>query len=156
MAQQLDVHFAPLSTAPAGAVVVLAQPEFALGATAKAYDEKSKGMLKRAAHAADFTGKGKGSIEVLAPAGLDTPRIVVAAAGNAGKELDRLLLGGYIYAQAAARKGDTATLVAEVADAAAAGGEALAVDLAMGALLRSYTFKKYQTKKARTLPAPVS
>lgn len=147
MAQQLEIHFAPLSAAPTGAIVVLAQPDFALGAAAKGLDETCKGMLKRAAHAAEFTGKGKGAIEVLAPAGLSVPRIVVVAAGTAGKELDRLLLGGYIFGQASARKGDTATLVAEVADAGAAGGEALAVDLAMGALLRSYTFKKYQTRK---------
>ncbi len=76
------------------------------------------------------------------------PRIVVVAAGTAGKELDRLLLGGYIFGQASSRKGDTATVVAEVANAGDAGGDALAVDLAMGATLRSYTFKKYQTKKS--------
>ena len=148
MAQQLEIHFAPLSAAPVGAVIVLAQPDFTLGATAKGYDEKSKGMLKRAAHAAEFTGKGKGAIEVLAPAGLDVPRIVAVSAATAGKELERLLLGGYIFGQASQRKGDTATLVAEVADPGQTGHETLAVDLAMGAMLRSYTFKKYQTKKA--------
>lgn len=145
MSQQLEVHFAPLSAAPNGALILLAGAEFTLGAAAKGYDEKTKGMLARAAHAAEFTAKGKGAIEVLAPAGVDSPRIVVVGASSVAKELDRLLLGGYIFAQASARKGDSATLVAELPDAA--GGEALALDLAMGALLRSYTFKKYRTRK---------
>ncbi len=147
MSQQLEVHFVPLAAAPQGALIVLSGAEFTLGATARGYDEKTRGMLTRAAHAAEFTGKGKGALEVLAPAGVEVPRIVVVAASTVAKELDRLMLGGYVFAQASARKGETATIVAELADAAAAGGEALAVDIAMGAMLRSYSFKKYRTKK---------
>ena len=147
MPLQLEVHFVSLSTAPQGALLLLAGADCALGATAKAYDERTKGMLTRAAHAAEFTGKGKGAIEVLAPAGLEVPRIVLAAASSTAKDLDRLLLGGYVYAQAAARKGDAATIVAELADPGSVSADTLAVDLALGALLRSYTFRKYRTKK---------
>ncbi|RTL73285.1 MAG: leucyl aminopeptidase [Hyphomicrobiales bacterium] len=147
MSQQLEVHFVAASAAPQGALILLAGADFTLGATAKGYDERTKGMLTRAAHAAEFKAKGKGAIEVLAPAGLDVPRIVVAGAASVSKELDRLLLGGYLYAQAAARKGEAATILAELADAGGTSQETLAVDLALGALLRSYSFKKYRTKK---------
>ncbi|MDX2202786.1 MAG: leucyl aminopeptidase [Hyphomicrobiaceae bacterium] len=147
MTQQLEVHFVPLSAAPQGALVLLAGPDLALAATAKGYDERTKGMLTRAAHAAEFRGKGKGAIEVLAPAGIEVPRIVLAAASGLAKELDRLLLGGFLYAQAASRKGEAATIVAELADAGGVSPEALAADVALGALLRSYTFRKYRTRK---------
>src|SRR5262249_36756697 len=74
-------------------------------------------------------------------------RVVLLGTGRADKELDRLLLGGYAFAQANQRKAETATLVCDPADAGEAGVEGFAADLALGALLRSYRFKKYLTRK---------
>jgi len=147
MADILDVQFVPLSAAPAGAVLLLAGQELALGSAARGIDERTKGALTKAARAADFTAKAKTSIEVLAPAGIDTPRLILLGMGRAAKELDRLQLGGFAFAQLGARKGETGTIVADPADPGEVGAEAFAADLALGALLRSYAFKKYRTKK---------
>ena len=147
MSEPLEIQFASLSAAPAGTVVLLAGQELALAPTARGLDERMKGALSKAARAADFTGKAKTTIEILAPSGIDTPRLLLLGIGRTTKELDRLLLGGYALAQISARKGDTASLVAEVADPGEASGEVFAADLALGALLRSYTFKKYRTTR---------
>src|SRR5262245_45561851 len=142
-----EIQFAPLTAAPTGPLALLAGPDFALAPTARGLDERTKGALSKAARAADFTGKAKTSIEILAPAGIDTPRLLLIGAGRPSKELDRLLLGGYALAQISARKGEAASLVAEVPEAGEASVEVLAADLAFGALLRSYAFKKYRTTR---------
>jgi len=147
MAQPLDIRYAPLS-APAGAtLVVLAGDGLAFGPAARGIDERTKDALTKAARAAGFSGKLKSSIEVLAPAGIEAQRIVVVGTGRIANELERLLLGGYIFAQIVARQVESATLVAEPADLGEAGPDAFAADLALGAALRSYTFKKYRTRK---------
>ena len=147
MSELLEIQFASLSAAPAGTVVLLAGQELALAPTARGFDERMKGALSKAARAADFTGKAKSTIEILAPAGIDTPRLLLVGTGRAAKELDRLLLGGHALAQIGARKGETASIVAEAADTGEASAETFAADLALGALLRSYTFKKYRTTR---------
>ena len=147
MSEPLEIQFAALSAAPAGTIVLLAGQELALAATARGLDDRMKGALSKAARAADFTGKAKTAIEILAPTGVDASRLLLIGAGRAAKELDRLLLGGYALAQASARKGEAASLVAETVDTGEASAEAFAADLALGALLRSYTFKKYRTTR---------
>jgi leucyl aminopeptidase len=147
MSDPLEIEFAPLSAAPVGTLVVLAGEELALGNTARGIDERSKGALKKAATAANFSGKAKSAIEILVPPGLDTQRVILLGTGKAPKELDRLLLGGVAFAQISARKGDAASIVVDPADPGEAGVDIFAADFAYGALLRSYTFKKYRTKK---------
>jgi len=147
MPEPLQIQFAPLSQAPTGTLILLAGEELALGASARSFDERAKGLLLRAAGAANFSGKSKTAIELLAPAGIEAQRLVLLGSGRAGKELDRLLLGGYAFAQANARKGETATLVCDPADPGEAGSDGFAADLALGALLRSYSFKKYLTQR---------
>jgi len=71
----------------------------------------------------------------------------VIGAGHPSKELDRLLLGGYALSQITARKGEAASLIAEVPDMGEASADLFAADLAFGALLRSYAFKKYRTAR---------
>lgn len=148
MAEPLQISFASLSAATSGAAMVLAGDELALGTAARGLDERSKGALLKAARAADFKGKAKTSVEVLAPAGLEAQRVVIAGVAGVKSELDRLQLGGYAFAQLSARKGETATLIADPADTGDVSADAFAADLALGALLRSYTFKKYVTRSA--------
>src|SRR5262245_4527793 len=146
MAEPLQVQFAPLSQTPSGTLIVLAGEELALGSGARAINERTKGALLRAAAAASFTGKAKTVIELLAPPGIEAQRLLLVGAGRPGKELDRLMLGGYAFAQAGARKGEMATLICDPADPGEAGVQEFAADLALGALLRSYAFKKYLTR----------
>ena len=147
MAQPLEIQFVPLSAPFASAVAVLAGEEVALGVTAGAIDARSKGALSKAARAAGFAGKPRTAIEILAPAGLEVQRVVLAGAGRAMTQYDRLRLGGFAFAQIAARKCESASLIAELAEPGGASIEVLAADLAFGALLRSYTFDKYRTRR---------
>jgi leucyl aminopeptidase len=148
MPDLVDVQFMPLSAAPVGTVVALAGEELALGPAARGIDERTKGALTKAARAAGFTGKPRTAIEILAPAGIDAQRLILAGTGKVAKEFDRLRLGGFAFAQASARKGEAATIFSDPAEPGEASAEVFAADLALGALLRSYTFKKYRTRKA--------
>jgi leucyl aminopeptidase len=147
MAPPLDIRFASLSASPGATLVVLAGEGLAFGPAARGIDERTKGALTRAARAAAFSGKPKSSIEVLAPAGIEAQRIVVVGMGRAVNELERLLLGGYAFAQIVGRQVESASLIAEPADLGETGPDGFAADLALGAVLRSYTFKKYRTRK---------
>ena len=147
MSEPLEIQFAALSAPPTGTLALLAGTELALASTARGLEERTKGAVSKAARAADFTGKAKTSMEILAPAGIDASRLLVIGAGHPSKELDRLLLGGYALSQITARKGEAASLIAEVPDMGEASADQFAADLAFGALLRSYAFKKYRTAR---------
>ena len=147
MSEPLEIQFAALSAPPTGTLALLAGTELALASTARGLEERTKGAVSKAARAADFTGKAKTSMEILAPAGIDASRLLVIGAGHPSKELDRLLLGGYALSQITARKGEAASLIAEVPDMGEASADLFAADLAFGALLRSYAFKKYRTAR---------
>jgi leucyl aminopeptidase len=147
MSAPLEIQFVPLTAAPSPAVVAVAGEELALAPAARSLDERLAGGLTRAAQAAAFTGKARTAIEILAPVGIDAQRLVLAGAGRTASEHDRLRLGGYIYAQIAARKAESASLIADLADTGGAGADVVAADLALGALLRSYAFDKYRTRR---------
>jgi leucyl aminopeptidase len=147
MSAPLHIEFVSLTAPPSPTTVALAGEEMALAPAARTLDERTKGGLAKAARAAQFTGKQRTAIEILAPAGIDAQRLVLAGVGRAASEHDRLRLGGYAYAQIAARKTESASLIAELADAGGVGPETVAADLALGALLRSYTFDKYRTRR---------
>jgi leucyl aminopeptidase len=70
--------------------------------------------------------------------------------GGTKTEHDRLRLGGAAYAQIGARKVETATLVADPVDPGQVSEEVFAADMALGALLRSYNFEKYRSKKSES------
>jgi leucyl aminopeptidase len=149
MADRLEIAFAPLSTALEPAAAVLCGDEIALGGLAKKLNAASGGAILHAAEAAGFKGKSRTSIELLAQAKLGARRLIVIGAGRAGDlaEADWVNLGGYAFGQLSARKTQTASLVAEAVDGGQRGGGELAADLALGALLRSYNFRKYVTRK---------
>ena len=148
MRQLLDIQFVPLSGEAAPTVLVLADDGVAFGSSAKRIDERTKGSLSKAAGAAEFKGKARSAIEVLAPAGIEARRVIVMGTGGTKTELDRLRLGGAAYGQISARKAETAVLVADPVDPGQVSEEVFAADLAFGALLRSYNFDKYRTKKS--------
>jgi len=148
MPEPLDIQFVPFNGEMAPTVLVLADDGVALGAAAKRIDERSKGQLTKAAGAAEFKGKARTAIEVLAPAGIESRRVVMMGTGGTKTEHDRLRLGGAAYAQIGTRKVETATLVADPADPGQVSEEVFAADLALGALLRSYNFEKYRSTKS--------
>lgn len=148
MTVHLDIVFSPLSAAPEKAALAFASDDLVMGDRLKELDVQSGGQVTKAAAAGDFKGKSKSSIEILAPAKIDVGRLIVLGTGKSADltELDRTLLGGSAYGLLSGRKCVQASIVAEIADAGVK-PEVVAADLALGALLRSYTFKKYLTRK---------
>ncbi len=144
----LEIRFVSLSTAPAAATVILAGPDASLSSHGRDIDRKTNGTVQRAAAAASFKGKAKSTFEILAPQGIEANRLIVVGAGADLEDHDRVQLGGYVMAQISARKCTTAHLIAELADTGKVSPQDLAADLAYGALLRSYSFRKYLTRPA--------
>lgn len=149
MTDRLDIDFVPLSAEPAETCVLLAAEDLALSPRAREFNSRANGGLLKAASAAEFKGKSKTSIEILAPLGLGIPRLLMIGAGKADEMSDNdwVMLGGYALGQIAARKVKSASLVAEVADAGGTRPEEIAADLAFGAELRHYNFRKYLTRR---------
>jgi leucyl aminopeptidase len=149
MDSRLDIEFVPFGAPLERTVAVLAGSDVTFGAKAGELDERTGGALRKAAAAAEFKGRAKTSVECLAPAKIDASRIVVIGTGSLAEasDLDRQNLGGYTLGQLAARKASKASLIAEMAKANDRGAADFAADLAFGAALRSYTFRKYHTRR---------
>ncbi|MEZ5925093.1 MAG: leucyl aminopeptidase [Hyphomicrobiaceae bacterium] len=141
------VRFAGLDVSGADVVVGLIELELAMGGQIKAIDKKSGGQLLRAAKSAGFSGRRKTVIEVLAPSGVDQSRILMIGRGpTAGATAQDLIdLGGQIMGQLQSRKIAAATVLAEGATGSLDANEA--ADLALGMMLRGYTFDRYKTKR---------
>lgn len=149
MTDRLEITFASLTTAPETACAVFAATDLAFGSAAQALNTKSGGAIVKAAEAGDFKGKSKTSIEILAPQKLDMSRLVLVGAGKVDELTDHdwTTLGGYALGQLSARKSKTASLIADFAGLGDRKSDHVAADLALGALLRHYTFQKYLTRK---------
>ena len=125
--------------------MLLAGQELALGPTARGIDERTKGALDEGCRAPPNSPARPRRHRNPGPGGHRAASCLLHRYRQApAKELDRLLLGGFAFAQISARKGESATIIAEPADLGEASAEVFAADLALGAVLRSYTFKKYR------------
>ena len=145
----LEISFAPFTAHHHATTVILAADGLTLGTTAASVNTKTGGAVLKAAEAADFKGKAKSSIELLALPKIDASRLIVAGVGKTAghSEADWAGLGGVVLGLITARKVKTASLIVDVADSGDTKPEQVAAHLAYGALLRHYTFKKYQKKK---------
>jgi leucyl aminopeptidase len=103
-------------------------------------------LVRRAAAADRFTGKMASVLDIIAPSGLNAPRLIVVGIGKERdlKDRDLLRLGG-VAAGRIPNAAAQATIVAEFADGPVK-AEQIA-DLALGARLRAYTFDRYKTKR---------
>jgi leucyl aminopeptidase len=136
-----------------GAVVVGVGVPAKLGTAAAALDEASGGTLARALEAVGRLKHGK-TVDLVLPPGLDHARVVLLGIGKPEglKRLDREELGAGL-----ARKlqglGITEAVLAELGglDHGASPAEA-AADMARGAALATYTFRKYQKPEADEEP----
>jgi leucyl aminopeptidase len=139
----LAISYLPAIADPAAALVVLAGPDGALSAGAKAADAATGGAVTAAAKAARFEGEAGGIVELLGPAGLACHRLLLVGTGPADK-IDALVaerIGGAIAARLLT-SGETRVNV-DVAGVLA--GE-LAARLAHGAVLRAWRFDQYRTR----------
>ncbi|MBR2536321.1 MAG: leucyl aminopeptidase [Hyphomicrobium sp.] len=149
MSDRLDISFAALNAELEPITVVLAGDGVELGSKAKDLDSKSAGSIAKAAAAADYKGKHKATLEILAPAKIGVDRLIVAGTGKGGtlSELQLIELGGAILGAIQARKGASASVVIDIDGTEDLKVEEIAATIAQGAFLRHYNFKKYHTKK---------
>ncbi len=149
MSDRLDISFVSLATEPEAVAAALAGDGVNLGPKARELDSKSASALAKAAAAADYKGKFKSTIEILAPAKLAIDRLILAGVGKAETLTPHQLneLGGVIVAQIQARKCSSASIIVDLDTAGELKGDEAAALIAQGAMLRHYNFKKYLTKK---------
>ena len=102
--------------------------------------------FRRAAAADHFTGKNGSSLDLIAPAGLDVPRLVIVGTGKHGSLASRDLtkLGGIAMGKLT-KAAAAATIFAELGSGALKADQV--ADLALGARLRGYAFDLYKTKR---------
>ena len=145
MAKRPSITFSKsLPVEDAATLIVLTDDTLALGEAAVSLGIGD--LVAKAAATAQFKGKGFAQLDILAPQGTAAARLIVFGLGKADelKEVDWSRLGGAIYG--ALRKGETASLIAERVDGTAVTAAQLA-EIGLGALLRSYAFEQYKSRK---------
>ena len=149
MTDRLDIVFAALSATPDPITIAFASHELVLGPALVQLNGRATGAVLKAAEAAEFKGRAKSTLELLAPPKLDINRLLVIGAGKAEDltEQDWITLGGFTMGQLSTRKAQRASVIAELADTGDTPGEEVAANIAFGMLLRHYTFEKYRSKK---------
>jgi leucyl aminopeptidase len=149
MTDSLEIVFAPLSADLEATSLLLAGEDMALGGRGKELDHRSGGAVAKGAEAAQFKGKRKSTVELLALPRIGVSRLVLLGTGKGAelKENDWTLLGGSAVGAICARKTKSASIIAEAVDTGSTRPEVVAALLAFGALLRHYEFRKYLTKQ---------
>jgi leucyl aminopeptidase len=145
MASTLTIDFVPLTASPKGVLILFCDDELKFGTAARAILEPTDDLVKRAAAAARFKGKHGSALEIVAPAGLTVPRLVVVGVGKV-KELKSeswVKLGGAAMGKLSGAA--EATVIADLPGGAPK-PERVA-DLVMGVRLRAYAFDRYKTKR---------
>jgi leucyl aminopeptidase len=145
----LDIVFQPLSAEHSATTVVFATHDLTMGKVATELNTKAGGAIVKAAEAADFKGKAKSSIELLALPKIAASRVILMGAGKTAEHtgMDWEAVGGAALGAIQGRKCKTASIVVDIAAGGDIKADAIAAHMGSGALLRHYTFKKYQSSK---------
>ncbi len=130
---------------PQGVLVVFCGENLQMGAATQRMLGPVGDLLRRAAAADRFTGKLASSLDIIAPTGLDVPRLVVIGIGKEAdlKPRDIVRLGGVAAGKIPSTSAN-ATIFAEFPSGALKPAQVGA--LALGARLRRYSFDLYKTK----------
>lgn len=147
---EIKITFAEPSLPKDGALVVLIDKEGRLAPMAARVDEATGGVVSRAIAGADFKGRARQFLDIVAPHSLDVARVVLAGCGDAStlgaREAEDL--GGAIYGRLARSGVKTVSIAADrPAPSGKLGDAELAARLAFGAQLASYRFDKYRTRE---------
>jgi leucyl aminopeptidase len=110
-------------------------------------------LVTRAAAADGFKGKNGQVLDLIVPHGLKVSRLIVLGTGNPDdlKQEDVVKLGGAAIGRVPGATTE-ATLIAEFSNGPAGAGQA--ADLALGAVLRAYSFDRYKTRRKDGDAAP--
>jgi len=140
----MKISFAELALPKAGAVVLGVVEGNKLSAIGRELDKATDGAVTRALKVSKFKGKAKQLLEIVAPSGGGVSRILLAGLGEKMTPNDRVNLGGRVLAKLNQSGDGKATFLVDFGGRDQAGA---AADVGFGALLRSYKFTKYRTKK---------
>ncbi|MEG6509692.1 leucyl aminopeptidase [Methyloligella sp. 2.7D] len=155
MTDQTAISFASFTARADGTVIVFAEEGPKLTPAAKEFDKKSKGVLTKAAKLTDFKGKPGSSVDLLAPAGIEAARLVLAGlakpADMSGE--DWLNLGGAVRGAVTGKEAPAVHVFLQTVRGDVSPEHA--AQFALGAMLRSYSFKKYKSQKKDAPKAPV-
>jgi leucyl aminopeptidase len=129
-----------------GVLIVFCGENLKFGPATKKALAPVEQLVRRAAAADRFTGKSGSALDIVAPQGLDLPRLVVVGIGKESepKSRDIVKLGGTAMGKVPATA-TQATILAEFAGGPLKPEEA--ADLALGIRLRAYSFDRYKTKR---------
>jgi leucyl aminopeptidase len=145
MAATLRFNFTSF-TRPHGVLVVFCEENLKFGPATQRALAPLGDLIRRAAAADRFSGKSGSSLDIVAPSGLNVPRLVVVGVGkdNELKSRDIVKLGGIAMGKVPTPAA-AATIFAEFGSGALKANQV--GDLALGARLRFYTFDLYKTKR---------
>jgi leucyl aminopeptidase len=150
---QIKFDAAPAQSA---AHVVFSHKDGVLTRGAQAVD--SGGQIGRAVATTRFDGETSALVELLAPAGVDAPRLLVVGLGEPGKA-DRggfERIGGALAGRLIASGIKSLVIDMDGVDDIAIPRAEAAARIAYGAILRGYRFDKYRTKLAEKQKATLS
>jgi len=145
MAAALKFVFTPFATRR-DVLILFCAENLKFGPASRRIVSRLGDSLRRAAAADRFTGKNGSGLDLIAPAGLDLPRVVVVGTGKhkALTSRDLTKLGGIAMGKLPKAAG-AATIFAELGSGALKAEQV--ADLALGARLRGYSFDLYKTKR---------
>ncbi len=142
----IELNFTEGELPASGTLVVGIGAPATLGATATGLDKKSKGLIRRALEQAGGLKHGKFQ-ELVLPRGLELDRLLLVGIGKPEglSRLDREELGARVARKLEALGVEAAALAPLDGLELGAAPAAAAAELALGAKLASYAFRKYQT-----------
>jgi leucyl aminopeptidase len=146
MPGRLELEFAPLGTPAKGVLVLFCEEELKFGSVARGALAPTSDLVRRAASADGFKGKNGSALDLVAPAGLEVPRLLIVGVGK-GRDLkarDFIKLGGAAMGRIPSAASDV-TLIADLPGGAFKPERA--ADMALGVQLRGYAFERYKTKR---------
>jgi leucyl aminopeptidase len=146
MADTPTIVFAAMTSTPKGVLILFCNEGLKFGTAGRNLLAGAGDLVQRAAAADRFTGKSGSTLDIVAPAGLTVPRLIVIGVGKAGKlsSAELLKLGGVARGKMPSAATE-ATVIAEFGTGALRPDQT--ADLALGAVLRAYTFDRYKTKR---------
>ncbi|TNE57441.1 MAG: leucyl aminopeptidase [Alphaproteobacteria bacterium] len=150
----MNITFAKKALPKGGALALTVCDGAALGPLGESLNKRTKGVLKEAMKAAEFSGKKGQSVEIIAARGTSIDRIILFGLGKPGDfEANGLQTLGGRFVNANLGKTKMISLAVDLPKGVAMSEADVAANLAFGVTLGAYRFNKYHTKlKANEKP----
>ena len=146
MAGAPKLGFSSYSAPGKGVLVLFAGADLAFGPATKKLLAPAGDLVSRAAESDGFKGKKGSALDLIAPHGLKVSRLIVIGTGKVSelKPEDFVKLGGTALGRAP-KSADEVTVIGETPDGPMTADQV--ADLALGAMMRAYSFDRYKTKR---------